>query len=144
MPYPKGECLGHGRRRNGGWPSMAALLMATLSLGACASYASVERKAEIGRAALEAALSESETISVRTFHGGVYVKGNVELLPGEYCSDLLAVWDTGPTERWRENDRHGVVPRTCAPYSAIRSAVPRDVRHCEFSDCLWMRGFTGG
>ncbi|MEM9739538.1 MAG: hypothetical protein AAF829_06680 [Pseudomonadota bacterium] len=113
------------------------------TLAGCQSDASSVRESEIGRTALERAFAESSIISSRRYFCIVYVQVNPEFRPMEYRSDPLANWAATPQESWIEFGKHSQIDKTCAPYSAVISAVPRDVRQCELCECLWMRGFSG-
>ena len=103
---------------------------------------SYDQKSANVKARLIEALAQSDTVSIRRWGGGgVWVYRNVEVKADEFCGDLVAVWGSSTSmEFWRENDRQGRVPYDCGGFGWIDSVRPRDVRHCEFSDCLWMRG----
>ncbi|GAB5459544.1 MAG: hypothetical protein Hens3KO_25740 [Henriciella sp.] len=109
------------------------------------SYEDWKASAQIhGKKMLEDALSESETISVRSHSGGlVSVFMNIELNENQFCGDFLAIWSPTPRESWIEYDRDGSASTECYDYSTAASVRAGDVRHCEGGDCLWIRGFIG-
>ena len=133
------------------------LSLATLVLSSCGSsylskpafmrgsYSDWKANAQIeGRRMLDEALVNSDVVSVRAHSGGIVrVFRNVELRDEQFCGDLIATWVPTPSERWKEEDRHGTVDNVCLDYSLAASVRNKDVRHCKGSDCLWLRGFLG-
>jgi hypothetical protein len=128
------------------------ICLSILALGAlvgCKSYHAPERRASDGREMLEKSLEKSETISYRTWGGGlVKVISDVRLESDEFCSKELAYWSAGQASvrygpqyagggsGWRRDEKDEV----CIPYHMVDSVRPRDVRNCKGYDCLWMRG----
>lgn len=103
---------------------------------------SYDQKVANGKARLVEALAQSDTVSIRSWGGGgVLVYRNVEVKADEFCGDLIASKVSfGGNEFWVEFDRSNNITNECGGFGGIDSVRPREVRHCKFSDCLWMRG----
>ena len=116
----------------------------SLALAACSSFAhsymSPEERQAHGRQLLQEAVQQSDVVSVRA--GVVSVWTAVELRRTEFCADMLAIRGTTRwNDNWSHRDRGGrTPPRLCRSYHGIESIRPKDMRNCQGSECLWLRG----
>lgn len=114
----------------------------SLVLAACSSFAhsymSPEERQAHGRRLLQEAVQQSDVVSIRGVHGGVAVISVTEAGQEEYCGILLSSWTS---ERHREgwSNRNGTQIR-CTGYHGIVDVRPMDMRNCQGSECLWLRG----
>lgn len=117
----------------------------SLALAACSSFAhsymSPEERQAHGRRLLQEAVQQSDVVSLLGVGGVVAVHSIRQIERDEYCSVLLATWSSQPhREGWTDRNRDGDSSPTCKSYHGIVDVRPMDMRNCQGSECLWLRG----
>ena len=116
----------------------------SLVLAACSSFAhsymSPEERQAHGRRLLQEAVQQSDVVSIRAA-GGVAVLQITSASAEEYCAILKATWESERHfEGWIHYDDDERENARCASYHGIESVRAMDMRNCQGSECLWLRG----
>ena len=117
----------------------------SLVLAACSSFAhsymSPEERQAHGRRLLQEAVQQSDVVSIRGGGGGAIVLQITTLGENEYCAISLATWQSERHfEGWINLDDDDSENIRCVSYHGIESVKPKDMRNCQGSECLWLRG----
>ena len=103
------------------------------------SYMSPEDRQAHGQRLMQEAVQQSDVVSVLTSGGGVVVLTDIRIGSSEYCAVLRSVWSRmSYREGW--SDRNPSRRSTCTSYHGIVDVRAKDMRNCQGSECLWLRG----
>jgi fructose-specific phosphotransferase system component IIB len=125
--------------------AIAAATIAGLALTACSSFAHsymspAERQAN-GRQLLQEAVRQSDVVTIQSGGGGGAVVRIESADEEQYCSVLLATRGTlRHSDRWIHYDNDEPETVDCHSYHGIVRVQPTDMRNCQGTECVWLRG----